>query len=66
LRPTIEVIVSPTGETRIQTKGFAGSSCRAATAALEHALGVRQAERLTAEFYAQQPTEQPLKEGCQQ
>ena len=24
----VEVVVSPTGETKIETKGFAGSSCR--------------------------------------
>ena len=25
---TIEIIVSPNGETRVQTKGFAGSECQ--------------------------------------
>ena len=34
----IEIIVSPTGETNVQTKGFAGSSCRDASAFLEKAL----------------------------
>jgi hypothetical protein len=48
----IEVTVSPTGETRVETKGFAGASCRKASRALEAALGVRQAEQLTAEFYS--------------
>jgi len=47
----IEVTVSPAGETRIQTKGFAGSHCRDATRALEAALGVRESEQLTSEFY---------------
>ena len=36
---TIEVIVSPTGETRIETKGFAGSSCRDASRFIEQSLG---------------------------
>ena len=27
----IEVIVSPTGETQVQTKGFTGASCRDAS-----------------------------------
>ncbi len=28
---TIEILVSPTGQTQIQTKGFSGSSCRQAS-----------------------------------
>ena len=52
----IEVIVSPTGETKIETRGFAGGQCRQASSFLEEALGVRASERLTAEFY--QPVEQ--------
>ena len=32
---TIEVIVSPTGETKIETKGFIGSSCRDASRFIE-------------------------------
>ncbi len=53
----IEIIVSPTGETNVQTKGFAGSSCRDASALLEKALGQRTGERLTAEFHQQQSVE---------
>ena len=48
---TIEIIVSPTGETTVQTKGFAGSSCRDASKFIEQALGARTAETLTAEFH---------------
>ena len=48
---TIEIIVSPTGETSVQTKGFAGASCREASKDLERALGGRTGERLTAEFH---------------
>jgi len=48
----ITVIVSVTGETRITTTGFSGGQCRTATQALEAALGQRQSETLTAEFYA--------------
>jgi hypothetical protein len=39
----IEVIVSPTGETKLQTKGFAGASCQQASKFLEAALGLRAA-----------------------
>lgn len=59
----IELLVSRTGETRIETKGFAGSSCQAASQLLEQALGIRQVERLTPEFYSPQTTEQHLQEG---
>jgi hypothetical protein len=59
----IEVIVSPSGETRLETKGFAGSSCQAASQFLEKALGLRQSEQLTAEFHAEQTNQHLLQEG---
>ena len=55
----IEVTVSPQGETRIETKGFAGESCREATKSLENALGLTQSEQLTAEFHLAAPQSQP-------
>lgn len=48
---TIEIVISPTGQTRLETKGFAGASCREASQFLEAALGQRTAEQRTAEFY---------------
>ena len=48
---SIEIIVSPKGETVIQTKGFAGDECRQASKALEQALGLVQSDRPTAEMY---------------
>jgi hypothetical protein len=48
---TIEIIVSPKGETPVETKGFAGSSCRDASKFIEQALGQRTGERLTTEFH---------------
>jgi len=47
----IEVLVSPDGQTTIQTKGFAGDGCRQASKALEQALGLAQREQLTPEFH---------------
>lgn len=47
----IEIIVSPKGETTIQTKGYAGGTCREASKFIEQALGQRTGEQLTAEFY---------------
>ena len=55
---TIEIVVSPTGETRVETKGFTGSSCRDASSFVEDALGRRTSEQLTAEFYQAPPTQQ--------
>jgi hypothetical protein len=60
---TIEVIVSPTGETRLETKGFAGSSCQDASRLLEQALGAKAGEQLTAEYYAEQAQHQQIQGG---
>jgi len=60
----IEVIVSPTGETKIETKGFAGAECQQASRFVEVALGQRKSEQLTAEYHQrsiQQQTEQQRK-----
>ncbi len=62
---TIEIIVSPTGETRIETKGFQGSSCQDASRFLEQALGARSSETLTAEFYQQAEQTQSIQQGGQ-
>lgn len=51
----IEVIVSPTGEAKIETRGFTGPSCREASRFLEQSLGVRSSEQVTAEFHQAQP-----------
>ena len=56
----IEVVISPQGETTIQTKGFAGSDCLQASKFLEDALGVSVADRKTGEFYQLQEAEQHL------
>lgn len=48
---TIEIVVTPTGQTKVQTQGFTGSSCREASQFLEQALGSRVSETLTAEFH---------------
>ena len=47
----IEIVVSPTGQTQIETKGFTGSECRDASRFVEQALGKRTGEQLTAEFH---------------
>ena len=50
----IEVLISPQGETSVQTKGYAGGECLHASRFLEQALGVVAAEQKTPEFYQTQ------------
>ncbi len=60
---TIEVLISPTGETKIETKGFAGTSCQEASKSLEQALGIKVSEKPTAEFYQALPQTQVIQQG---
>jgi hypothetical protein len=48
---TIEIIVSPQGETRLETKGFAGASCQDASRFIERAMGEKSSDRPTTERY---------------
>lgn len=59
----IRVIVSPTGETRVETRGFVGGECRDASRFLEQALGQPVGERLTAEFYQEPTVEQRVRQS---
>jgi hypothetical protein len=47
----IEIVVSPQGETTVQTKGYAGADCLEASKWLEQALGIQTIDRKTSEFY---------------
>ena len=47
----IEIVVHPDGRTVVQTKGFTGSECQQASRFIEEALGQRESEQLTTEFY---------------
>jgi DUF2997 family protein len=58
----IELIVSPKGETTVQTKGYSGSSCLQASQWLEKALGTVAAESKTSEFYQTSSTDQHLQQ----
>ena len=57
---TIEIVISPNGSSKVETKGFAGSECRDASRFIEQALGKQTSEQLTAEFHqvASQPQTQ--------
>ena len=51
MKPTIEVMVSPTGEVVIEAVGFKGSDCEQATRFLEEALGTLQARSRKPEYH---------------
>jgi hypothetical protein len=59
----LEITIDPQGNTRVETKGFAGASCRAASRFLEEALGRSTGERLTPEFYQQATTDHQLRQS---
>jgi Protein of unknown function (DUF2997) len=56
----IEVTVMPQGEVTVQTKGYAGADCLAASKYLEQALGVTTNDTKTAEFHQPAQTEQRI------
>jgi hypothetical protein len=58
----IEVVVSPKGETTVQTKGYAGADCLRASQFLEQALGVASADRKTGEYYLSASAEQHVQQ----
>ena len=47
----IEIIVTPNGSTRVETKGFNGAECLQASRFLETSLGRPTEETLTREFH---------------
>jgi hypothetical protein len=57
----IEVTVSPTGETTVQTKGFLGADCLQASRFLD-ALGVTREDVKTPEFYQQTSEQQHVQQ----
>lgn len=58
----IEVLVSPSGEVRVQTQGYAGADCLKASRFLEQALGESLSEQKTAEYHQPANTEQQLRQ----
>ena len=61
---TIEIIVSPTGQTDVQTKGFSGGECREASRFVEEALGQRVSETLNAEFHQSAQQQQAVQQSA--
>ena len=51
MKPTIEIIIAPTGEITIEAVGFKGADCEKATKFLEEALGVIGGRTRKADYY---------------
>lgn len=51
----IEITVDPAGKTKLETRGFAGPSCRDASRGLERVLGLVESDQPTAEMHQVQP-----------
>ena len=60
---TIEVIISPDAVTRVEAKGFTGSSCLEATKFLEECLGETLSRQLKPEVHQGVKRSQPQKVG---
>ncbi len=63
MKKVIEITISPTGETKVETKGFSGGECRDASRFVEQALGQRTAEQLTGEFYQSEPVNRDIRQS---
>ena len=59
----IEITVDTKGQSTVETRGFTGRECREASKFIEQALGQRTDEKLTAEFYQGQTTDQRLQQS---
>ena len=59
----IEITIDPTGQSKVETRGFTGGECREASKFIEQALGSQIDEKLTAEFHQDQPVDQRLKQS---
>ena len=64
MNKTIEITVSPTGQTNVQTKGFIGGECREASRFVEEALGQRVSETLIAEFHQVTQQQQAVQQSA--
>ena len=51
MKPTIKIIIAPTGEITIDAVGFRGADCEKATKFLEEALGVIGGRTRKADYY---------------
>ena len=62
-KPTIEILVSPSGEISVEGHGFQGTDCEKATRFLEEALGRAAHRRRKPEYYAKQTAKRQQRVG---
>ena len=55
---TIQIIITPRGETQVTTYGFSGPECQEASRFIEKALGTKVRERLLSEYHQSEPSQQ--------
>ena len=60
---TIEIIIAPNGQSRVETKGFTGSECREASRFVEQAIGQQTNEILKSEFHQTAIAQQQVRQG---
>ncbi len=60
---TIEIIIAPNGQSKVETKGFTGSECREASRFVELAIGQQTNEILKSEFHQTTTAQQQLQQG---
>ena len=63
MKKVIEIVISPTGETKVETKGFSGGECRDASKFVEVALGQKTSEQTTGEFYQTEQFNRDLRQS---
>ena len=60
---TIEIIIAPNGQSKVETKGFTGSECREASRFVELAIGQQTNEILKSEFHQTATAQQQIQQG---
>lgn len=60
---TIEIVIAPNGQSRVETKGFVGSECRDASRFIEQALGQQTDESLKSEFHQTASNQQQIRQS---
>ena len=60
---TIEIIIAPNGQSKVETKGFTGTECRDASRFVEQAIGPQTNEILKSEFHQTATAPQQVQQG---
>ncbi len=60
---TIEIIIAPNGQSKVETKGFTGSECREASRFIEQTIGQQTNEILKSEFHQTATAQQQIQQG---